>query len=297
MSYRIARRTGLLLIPGFFSIFRVAPAPAQQPAQTVPVELAAAFVRTYARPDSAATVEFLSGDVPAAVRDVIPIVPGARIIGSVVLNRATTVLGTSTLSPDSVLAWYASTYTKRGIPAMALVRVQTSPAGIGGFRQPPPAHPSQFCSGSDQIDVAATHSPEGWTDFRVRLGGASPFCRMVPPTPPRTPPDFGLPLPVVYDPPNTATRAECFANNSRQQQTQTQLYTVLSPDSLLRYYGRQLETAGWTRVPAESTVVTGMWSRRDSTGALQAAKLSIGVMPGAPECRNATLEVTTMRNR
>ncbi|HSQ31554.1 MAG TPA: hypothetical protein VLN49_16975 [Gemmatimonadaceae bacterium] len=296
MSYRVSRGT-LLLAAALLSTFPAAPAPAQQPAQTVPVELAAAFVRTYARPDSAATVEFLPGEVPAAVRDVIPIIPGARIIGSVVLSRATTVLGTSTLSPDSVLAWYASTYTKRGLPAMALVRVQTSPPGIGGFRQPPPAHPSQFCSGSDQIDVVATRSPEGWSDFRVRFSGGSPLCRMVPPTPLRTPPNFGLPLPVVYDPPNTATRPECFANNSRQQQTQTQLYTVLSPDSLLRHYGRQLETAGWTRVPAESTVVTGMWTRRDSTGVLQAAKLSIGVMPGAPDCRSASLEVTTMRNR
>jgi hypothetical protein len=295
MSYRVSRGS-LLLTAALLSTLRAAPAPAQQPGQTIPVELAAAFVRTYARPDSAATVEFLPGEVPAAVRDVIPVVPGARVIGSVVLNRATTVLGTSTLSPDSVLAWYAAAYTKRGIPGMALIRLQTSPPGIGGFRQPPPAHPAQFCSGSDQIDIAAMRSSEGWTDFRVRLSGSSPLCRMVPPTPLRPPPTLNLPLPVVYDPPNTGPRPECFVNASRQQ-TQTQLYTALSPDSLLRHYGRQLETNGWTRTPAESTNAIGVWTRRDSTGAVQTAKLTVGVTSGAADCRSATLEVSTMRER
>jgi len=296
MPYRVARRASLLAIAAVLPGPRANFLRAQQPTQTIPVELAAAYVRSVARTDSAAAVEFLPGEVPAAVREMIPVLPGSRVVGSVVVNRTTTVVGTTTVAPDSVLAWYAATYTKRGFPAMALVRVQTSPPGMGGFRQPPPAHPSQFCSGPDQIDVSAARSAEGFTNFRIRLTGAAAFCRLVAPTAPRTAPTFNLPLPVVYDPPNTAVRPECFVNDSRQQ-TQTQLFTALSPDSLLRHYGRQLETAGWTRIPAESTLVTGEWTRRDSTGALQAAKLSVGVMLGAPECRSATLEVTTMRNR
>ena len=268
---------------------------AQQPAQTIPVELASAYLRTLGRTDSATTVEFLPGEVPAAIRDLIPLMPGARLIGSVVLNRAMTVLGTSPLPPDSVAAWYAAEYTKRGIPAMALVRLQAFPPG-GGFRQPPPTHPTQFCKGTDEINVAAVRSPEGWTDFRVLLGANSPVCRVIPPMPPRTPPTFDQSLPVVYDPPNAGARPECFVNESRQQ-SQTQLFSSTSPDSLLRHYGRQLEANGWMRVPAESTSAFGVWTRRDSSGTLQAAKLSIGITPTAPQCRNATLEVSTMRGR
>ena len=269
---------------------------AQQAVQTIPVELAAAYVRTLGRADSTTTVQFLPGEVPAAVGDLIPMLPGARLIGSVVLNRATTVLGTTTLPPDSVLAWYASEFVKRHILALALVRVQSSPPGIGGFRQPPPAHPTQFCNGADEINVTAMRSPEGFTDFRISLGGAAPFCRLVPPTPPRTPPAFNLPLPVVYDPPNTGLRPECYVGESRQQ-SQTQLFTAMSPDSLLRHYGQQLESSGWTRIPAESTSAIGMWTRRDSSGTLQTARLAIGVTPTAPGCRNATLEVSTIRGR
>lgn len=269
---------------------------AQQQGQTIPVELAAAYLRTLGRPDSTTTVQFLPGEVPASVGDLIPIVPGARLIGSVVLSRATTVLGTSMLAPDSVLAWYASEYGKRHLPALAFVRTQASPPGFGGFRQPPPAHPAQFCNGPNEINVVAVRSPEGWTDFRVSLGAASPLCRLVPPSPPRTPPSVNLPLPIVYDPPNAGLRPECFVNESRQQ-TQTQLFTNMSPDSLLRHYGQQLESKGWTRIPAESTSATGVWTRRDSTGAMQAAKITIGITPTAPNCRNATLEVSTMRAR
>jgi hypothetical protein len=296
MSRRIAPVALLTTIATQFSVSPIAVLPAQQSGSTIPVELAVAYVRTLGRADSAATVEFLPGDIPAAVRDVVPVAPGARLIGTVVRGRSTTVLGSSTLSPDSVLAWYAAEYIRRRFPAMALVRVQSSPPGIGGFRQPPPAHPAQFCRGADEIDVAAVRSTEGWTDFRVLIAGDSPICRLVPPTPPRKPPAFNLPLPIVYDPPNTGVRPECFVSESSQQ-SRTQLFTSIPPDSLLRHYGRQLEASGWTRVPAESTSATGLWTRRDSSGTLQAAKLTVGIVPTAPDCRSATLEVSTIRGR
>ena len=194
MPYRVGRRAWLIAIAALLSSPRTRFLRAQQPTQSIPVELATAYVRSVARTDSAAVVEFLTGDVPAAVREMIPVLPGSRVVGGVVVNRTTTVLATTTVAPDSVLAWYAATYAKRGFPAMALLRVQTSPPGIGGFRQPPPPHPSQFCSGPDQIDVSATYAPEGFTAFRIRLTRAAAFCRLVPPTAPRTAPRFNLPL-------------------------------------------------------------------------------------------------------
>ena len=123
----IARRGSLISAAALVTILHAATVHAQPAGQTIPVELATAYVRTLARADSAANVEFLPGEVPAAMHDIIPAFPGARILGSVVVGRATTVVGTATVSPDSVLAWYAATYTKRGIPGMALLRLQTSP--------------------------------------------------------------------------------------------------------------------------------------------------------------------------
>src|SRR5512142_172631 len=96
MPYRVARRAWLIAIAA------VLPSPhanflrAQQPAQTIPVELATAYVRSVARTDSAAAVEFLPGEVPAAVREMIPVLPGSRVVGSVVVDRTTTVVGTTT---------------------------------------------------------------------------------------------------------------------------------------------------------------------------------------------------------
>ena len=298
MSHRIAPHALAILLSAAGLVPGRRELRAQQAARTIPVELAAAYVRTLGRSDSASTVEFMPGDEPAAVRDILPVPPGARIIGTVLANRVTTVLASSTQPPDSVVAWYAAQYAKRGLPGVSLVRTQAFPPGVGGFRQPPPAHPTQFCNDADEIDVGATRSPDGWTEVRVRLSPSAPVCRLVPAAQRRPQPTtaVNLPLPVVYDPPNTTLRPECFLDDARQQ-SQTRVFTDMSPDSLLRHYGRQLETSGWTRVAGDSLIAVGLWTRRDSTGALQTAKLTVAGALGTAACKNATLEVSTMRGR
>jgi hypothetical protein len=279
------------------SLFLGAPVSAQQAvprpdSSMVPTELAIAFARGFAPGDSAARVEFYPGLVAAAVNGLVSLPAASRVIGSVVLGRNTYVFGTTTLPPDSVLAWYASDYSRRGWSAEALVRVMAGQLG-GGFRQPPPRRPSTFCNAGQEADVAATRSAEGWTSFRIRLASVATLCNLslaVRPTP-RTP----LPLPLIYDPPNTSVRPECFAAFGSTQQSQTQMATTMEPSALLEHYGKQLETQGWSPAPSTVSTSTGTWTRRDSTGAMQVAVVSVRIPPTVPTCRNATLEITTMR--
>jgi len=262
---------------------------------SIPTELAVAFARSYAPADSAARVEFYPGAIAPALSEVVSLPSNSRIIGSVVFGRNASLFGTSTLSPDSVLAWYAGDYSRRGWSGEALIRVQVGQFGGGGFRQPPPRRPSTFCNRGQEADISATRSSEGWTSFRVRLLTNAPLCNLSlaavrPPTPSR------LPLPIIYDPPNSGVRPECFAAFGSTQQTQTQLATTMEPSALLDHYGKQLETQGWQPTPMTVATSIGTWTRRDSAGAMQVATLSVRVPPTVPSCRSATLEITTMRN-
>lgn len=285
------------LLAAAFSLLG-APVAAQQvvprpDSSTVPTELAVAFARGFAPTDSAARVEFFPGVIAAAVNGLVSLPTASRVVGSVVLGRNTYVFGTTTLSPDSVLAWYAADYSRRGWSAEALVRVMAGQLG-GGFRQPPPRRASTFCNAGQEANVAATRSGEGWTSFRVRLASNAALCNLSLAARPTTPKP--LPLPIVYDPPNTGVRPECFAAFGSTQQSQTQMATTMEPSALLEHYGKQLETQGWSPTPSTVSTSSGTWTRRDSTGAMQVAVVSVRVPPNVPTCRTATLEITTMRN-
>lgn len=271
--------------------------PAQQSdTSTVPRELAIAFARVYAAPDSTATVEFLPGTVAPSVASDVAIPPDSRVVGSVVLGRNTYVFGTSPLAPDSVRAWYLRDYGRRKWPALALVRTQASGGAAGGFRPPPPTIPTTFCNGDRQLDVSAMESRDGHTNFRVRVSTAPLPCPMAPRGLVRAVAP-SLPLPVVYNPPNTQPGPPCFAAGASTQRTETQLMTALDPQALLQHYAKQLEASGWVPLQAKGDVATQAWSRRDSTGIIEIATLSVTTSPTAPMCRNATLEVLTPRPR
>jgi hypothetical protein len=212
----------------------------------------------------------------------------------VVLGRNTYVFGTSTLPADSIRAWYAREYGRRKWPALALVRTQAPGGAGGGFRPPPPEIPATFCNGNREVDVTAMERRDGPTNFRVRVSTAMLPCSMVPRGAVR-PVAPSLPLPVVYNPPNSMPGPQCFAMASGIQRTQTQLMTSLDPHALLEHYGKQLEASGWAPAQTQGAIATQAWSRRDSSGATEIATLSVSVSPTAPMCRNATLEVITQR--
>jgi hypothetical protein len=271
--------------------------PAQQSdTSAVPRELAIAFARVYAAADSTAAVEFLPATVAPSVASDVAIPPESRVVGSVVFGRNTYVFGISPLPADSVRAWYSREYLRRKWPALSLVRTQAPGGAAGGFRPPPPKVPTTFCNGDRELDVAATESPAGRTNFRVRVASAALPCSMVPRGAVR-PLAPSLPLPVVYNPPNTQPGPQCFTSGASTQRTQTQLMTSLDAQALLQHYGKQLEASGWVPLQAQSGIATQGWSRRDSTGTSEIATLSVSSSPTAPMCRTATLEVLTPRSR
>jgi hypothetical protein len=144
---------------------------AQQPdQQTIPRELAVAFARAAAVPDSTVAIEFFPGTIAPAVADRVSVPPGARLIGTVAIARNTFVLAASIDAPDSILAWYARDYAKRGWSGFSLVRVLQTQSTRGGFRPPPPARPSSFCSGGTVADISASRGLDGQTNIRVRVG-------------------------------------------------------------------------------------------------------------------------------
>ena len=285
-----------MMVVGASLLFATSSAAQQTDTSTVPRELAIALARVYAAADSSAAVEFLPANVAPSVAADVAIPPDSRVVGSVVLGRNTYVFGTSPLAPDSVRAWYSREYGRRQWPALSMVRTQAPGGGAGGFRPPPPKVPTTFCNGDREFDVAATESPGGPTNFRVRVSTAALPCSMVPRGPVR-PPAPSLPLPVVYNPPNTQPGPQCYAAGSSIQRTQTQLMTSLDPQALLQHYGRQLEASGWVPLQTQGGIATEAWSRRDSTGTNEIATLLVSASPTAPVCRNATLEVLTQRSR
>lgn len=294
MQRRLSNAATLFL--GIFWGFAARAAAQQSDTSTVPRELAIAFARVYAAADSTAAIEFLPASIAPSIASDVAIPPDSRVVGTVVLGRNTYVFGTSPLAPDSVRAWYSRDYGRRNWPALSLVRTQASGGAAGGFRPPPPKVPTTFCNGDREFDVTATESPGGHTNFRVRVSTGALPCSMVPRGPVR-PPAPSLPLPVVYNPPNTQPGPQCFAAGSSTQRTQTQLMTSVDPEALLQHYGKQLEASGWVPLQAQGAIATRAWSRRDSAGTSEIATLSVSSSPTAPMCRNASLEVFTPRSR
>lgn len=287
------------LLISVISLFGAGPLLAQQADQTIPRELAVAFARGYAIPDSNVAIDFVPGAIAPAVADKVSAPPGARLIGTVTVARNTYMLAASIDSPDSILAWYGRDYTKRGWSAYSLVRALQNQSGRGGFRSPPPTVPSSFCSEGTVADVSATRGPDGQTNIRVRLG-PPPVVAVCPQpgTDVRRPtPSAGVappPLPILYDPPAGSSMNQCYAAGSSQQ-SQTQVQTTLDPPALAQHYGKQLETQGWSPLVGEYPIARSVFSRRDSAGAMEIATLSVAVNPAAPMCRSATIDVLTLR--
>ena len=279
-------------------IVYVPPAIAQRTeSSTIPVELAAAFARMYTLNDSNATVAFAPGVVAPEVAARVPTPPNSRIIGTVTLSHSQYVFGTSTMPVDSVLAFFGREFTKRGLSAEALVRLQGGNPFGGGFRPALPKRPTTFCDGRDLLDVAA-NTVDGMTNFRVRVAQNSVPCTLVPsPAAPRpTPAVSSLPLPILYDPLNASARTECY-NTGSTQRTQTVLETDMTPAGILDHYAQQLTKQGWSAMLGDYTAASAVWSRRDSAGVTEVATLTASVSPTAPMCRAAVLDVVTLRGR
>ncbi len=269
---------------------------AQQPTADATRALAIAFARATNPVDSTSTVDVVDA-VPADYQSLIHLPADARVVATVTTGRGATVLATSPQPTDTVLQQIAREYGRAGWAGVSTITLpQTASPMLGGFRPSPSAVPRQFCQSGTEVLPVVNRAGDGLTLVQLRIIRGSVPCSRVPATRPTTASaQPRLPLPLLRDPQDATMRAECFLIGSSQR-TQTQLSTAMEPAALLDHYGKQLDAQGWTRMP-ETAAVRGNWSRRDSTGVLEVATLSIATRPTAAGCRDAQIEVTTIRSR
>jgi len=285
---------------GFLTFVALSGATGQQPA-TVSRELAEAFVRGYASPapDSVEKVAFVEGQIPANLQSVAHMPAGTRLLGTVVLSRSSHVIAISSLSPDSALKAIAGEYGRAGWPALSALRSnQTANPMLGGFRQPLPTTPTHFCNDTTDVDAYAARVPTGDTEIRLRVTKSvipCPNSRLASGTRRVIRPTTRLPLPQLIDPPASTPTSECYVYGASQG-TSTLLSTTLAPSALLEHYGRQMESQGWKVATPDDAGVRRVWTRTDSAGVTETATMVINVTPITSGCRNATLQVTTLRN-
>jgi len=268
-----------------------------QAATDVPSELAVAYVRSLVPNDSGnQPIEFLSGPVAARFQDRIHLPADIRPIGSVVHGRSLTVIGTTRLTPDSALRLITRAYGQAGWEALSRTTIVAGVNPNGGFRPAPPSILTDFCHGDIEVTSSATRQVDGSSLVKLAATERSPFCSRLPARPPTPrPPVPTGPLPLLRDPAGATVRPECFVNGGTQR-SQTQYVSTMSPNDLLEHYGKQLVAQGWVRsTDAESA--RGVWTRRDTTGVVEVATLDARVTPTSSGCRDAVLEVMTIRGR
>lgn len=274
---------------------------AQQPA--VPRDLAEAFVRLNTPGDSTAMVDFVPALVPQGLQPAVHLPPDAKILGTVIVGPASYVFATIDVPTDSALALTQREYGRARWAGSATIQLaQGANPAVGGFRPAPPRIITNFCSDSVSVNVAAARIGDSRSTLRLRFGratrcsAAGGVMRLPPGAvvgPAGTlPPEPGLPLPRLIDPPNTAASAACYPPSGLS--TTTRLATPMTPAELVEHYGKQLEAQGWT-ITTDGAMARRSWTRRDPAGNTEVATLTIGVSPTAPACRSASIEVATLR--
>lgn len=293
----ISRSTVLVAVAGgVLSTLATARVVSAQTAE-VPSDLAIAYVRSLTPNDSGnQPIEFASGPVAARFQDRVHLPSDIRPIGSVLHGHTLTVIGTTMLSPDSALAHIAREYGRAGWEGLSRATITAGINPNGGFRPAPPTTLSDFCHNDIEVTSSANRQVDGSTLVRLNATERSALCSRLParPAAPRPPAPTG-PLPLLRDPAGTSIRPECFVNAGTQR-TQTQYVTTMSPSDMLDHYDKQMVAQGWTREP-DTQSARGVWTRRDSGGAVEVATLDARVTPTSSGCRDAALEVMTIRER
>jgi hypothetical protein len=257
-------------------------------------ELTQALVRAmFPGGATGAAPELLVGRVPPEIAPELPLPRGARVLGSVRHAWGVTVLATATAGPDSVREALARDMAARGWASAA-------ERGPGGLRPAPTLFPLALCRGDTaEVHVTTARRAGGPTDVRLdfrtgeRLSCGGRFGHPGPPDPAEMPE-----MPTLYAPPEPggATPAAC-ARGERggwggQMSMSMDVPTDLSAKALLGYYTRQLEGAGWAGAPGGAGTAVGTWVRREASGIMSRATLSITDAPDGAPCHHVSLTVT-----
>jgi hypothetical protein len=232
--------------------------------ESVPTDLALALLRF----GSERPATILVGRVPETYAADVNVPRGARVLGSLVSSRQTTVIVTGPGSADSLRAGIERKLLERG-----WTRFQPPFGERGGFINEVAGRFAQFCkSGSSSVNVSTATASEGMAQARLDFGPDRGMCdtsalraqrdeMMMSRRP--------LPFPALTAPPGSGGEAmqECFDSRrspvGARSSTATLVRTTMSAADLLAFYGTQLSAQGWKPTSGRESAA---WTTRDSTG-------------------------------
>ncbi len=253
------------------------------------------FMRTLARASLFArgdSVEMAEGKLPEALAGKLPLPEGARVIGTVWGDSVAQVWATMVADGDSIRASFARAAAARGWTKRVVE------PGYGPLLQPdaPAGRPTVYCRDNAQVTLSTLPPVNGSMQISVRYQAGLQYsaCTATPPRPRREDPFAGItPLRAPPVAPGRTTQSCYPSGGSGRAGTSAYLPTTLSGAELLRFYGAQLDSAGWKGSPPARTTAGSVWTRVEPSGDTTTLTLTFSpTRPADPSCWEVMLSVS-----
>ncbi|HEY4219089.1 MAG TPA: hypothetical protein VGM67_18230 [Gemmatimonadaceae bacterium] len=263
---------------------------------SISLDFAMALAATAGFPGSP---QFLVGAMPDWVANKVYVPSGARVLGALFLGTVAEAMVSVPGTPAAAIADARKTLLGKGWK-----NPPTPPSGIGGGFRPAPTAQAEaggtratLCEDQQILTASASIAPGAGTIITYRLSSTTGFssCRL-----PDLPVPSGIrpPWPTLYDPAGTRdaqSMLACSTGAFGGIATSTTLGTAMSPKALLDHYGAQLADSGWKQVADTSASISRTWTRTDSAGNPLEASITVHSFLGTSNCRDASLQVRTLR--
>src|SRR5262249_14644441 len=222
---------------------------AQAGSDLIPRDVVLAILRNAGNQLQGEPAIILSDRLPDNQLNKITLPHGLRVMATLESWSQTDVIGNASAPPDSVRAWFADEFTRRGYEA------QDFPGHREPFRPASGSVTGGFCGAGTFFTVSAQQRQPGRTEFVIRAR-QQPSCSQQS--------MFGVnsagsswssggfnppALPLLVNPKNSeiAPRCDPRGNGGSSTNTQIGLSTTSTPEQLVAHYAKQLDSAGWKR--------------------------------------------------
>jgi hypothetical protein len=300
------------------AVLRAADVRAQQATQRtlwnsdqVPRDLVIAMFQ--AQLGNSSVPDLIIGDIPAPLKSKVPILPRARVLGTLLGATSSQIFLEVPGQPDSLTSaiW-------RELPKLGWTRYQLPTSGsYGGFRPPLSAisTPLMWCNATGSVTYSIVPRNDSIALVRYSIRSSDPgICsryvttttyvsggRTVSASSDEWRSSEYLPhWPTLYAPPGSdfvASACRAPEKNRTTESTSATIRSMMSVRELLDDYSRQLTESGWvTTVAEDSGAVSKTFVKRDSTGTMRRTTLRIfAPHSGPPDCRDQTMTTDTVR--
>jgi hypothetical protein len=270
------------------------PLGAQEPRQlaqpdSIPLELALGLSATGG---VGAEPQILVGTLPGWVMNKVSLPPGARVIGSAFIGNTVVGIVDVDASPAA-----AATAARTALMSQGWKAPPPPISTGGGFRNAPASSLAgnsarmTLCEDPEMLTVSAMPQRGSATVLTYRMTTTIGYSTCHLPEPSSVSQRFALPT--LINPPQQLSGpvvTACFSGRQGGSSLSTLLNTPLGLDSLLDYYGKQLDDSGWKPEGEKGALVGRTWMRTDSTGAVQEMSLVIHATPQGTSCREASMQ-------